>query len=155
MRFPMVLGAAAMAVVAACSKDSPTSVKTTYSATLNGANEKPNPVTTTGAGTAIFTLDGNNLSYTINLTSALTGPAAAAHIHVGSSTVAGPVVKGFTINAVATGIVATGTIDLTLPVSATVSGDSLKVLFNNGNAYVNVHTAANPGGEIRGQVAKQ
>jgi hypothetical protein len=33
-----------------------------------------------------------------------------------------------------------------------VSLDSLRVLFNNGNAYTNVHTTANPGGEIRDQV---
>jgi hypothetical protein len=39
-------------------------------------------------------------------------------------------------------------------VSKGVSGDSLKVLLNNGNAYVNVHTAAHGAGEIRGQVAK-
>jgi len=30
--------------------------------------------------------------------------------------------------------------------------DSLAVLLRNGNAYVNVHTAANPNGEIRGQI---
>jgi hypothetical protein len=32
-----------------------------------------------------------------------------------------------------------------------VSGDSLVVLLTNGRAYVDIHTAANPGGEIRGQ----
>ncbi len=36
--------------------------------------------------------------------------------------------------------------------NANISLDSLRVLFNNGNAYVNVHTSANPGGEIRDQV---
>jgi len=36
--------------------------------------------------------------------------------------------------------------------NANVSLDSLRTLFNNGNAYVNVHTTANPGGEIRDQV---
>ena len=36
--------------------------------------------------------------------------------------------------------------------NANVSLDSLRVLFNNGHAYANVHTAAHPGGEIRDQV---
>jgi hypothetical protein len=48
------------------------------------------------------------------------------------------------------GIVARGSI--TNANNAGVSLDSLRVLFNNGNAYVNVHTAVNPGGEIRDQV---
>ena len=36
-----------------------------------------------------------------------------------------------------------------------VALDSLLVLMRNGHAYVNVHTVAHPGGEIRGQVVKQ
>ena len=34
-----------------------------------------------------------------------------------------------------------------------ISFDSLVVLMGNGMAYVNVHTNANPGGDIRGQIA--
>jgi hypothetical protein len=49
-----------------------------------------------------------------------------------------------------TGEVARGTI--TNANNANISLDSLRVLFNNGNAYVNVHTSANPGGEIRDQI---
>ena len=48
------------------------------------------------------------------------------------------------------GVVAHGTI--TNANNANVSLDSLRTLFNNGNAYVNVHTSANQGGEIRDQV---
>jgi hypothetical protein len=48
------------------------------------------------------------------------------------------------------GIVARGSI--TNAYNSGVSLDSLRVLFNNGNAYVNVHTSVNPGGEIRDQV---
>jgi hypothetical protein len=35
-----------------------------------------------------------------------------------------------------------------------ISFDSVLVLLRNGNAYVNVHTTAVPGGEIRGQIVK-
>ena len=58
----------------------------------------------------------------------------------------------FEIKKVAAGTLAQGYIDLTKDVSKGVSGDSLKTLLANGDAYVNVHTAAHPGGEIRGQV---
>ena len=79
----------------------------------------------------------------------LSGPATAAHIHVGAMGVAGPPVYKFTVEKVTNGTVAQGTIDLTKNVSMGVSGDSLKVLLANGNAYVNVHTAAHGDGEIR------
>lgn len=36
--------------------------------------------------------------------------------------------------------------------SASVSLDSLLVLMRTGKAYTNIHTATNPGGEIRGQI---
>ena len=52
----------------------------------------------------------------------------------------------------ATPLVASGSI--TNSNNLAVSLDSLRVLFNNGNAYVNVHTSLNPGGEIRGQISR-
>ncbi|HXN76162.1 MAG TPA: CHRD domain-containing protein, partial [Gemmatimonadaceae bacterium] len=50
-----------------------------------------------------------------------------------------------------TGVVGSGSI--TNANNVNISLDSLRVLFNNGNAYVNVHTTANGAGEIRGQIA--
>jgi hypothetical protein len=52
---------------------------------------------------------------------------------------------------------ATGTVTGVLVAGAAsrsrIPFDSLVVLMGNGNAYVNVHTAAFGGGEIRGQIA--
>jgi Cu/Zn superoxide dismutase len=148
--------AAGIVLVAAAARSwsvAPGAAPMKYVAKMTGPSEVP-ANTEKGTGTASFTMDGTNVTYTITVAD-LTGPATAAHIHIGGPTVAGGVAYGFKVTAAASGTIATGTIDLTKPASATVSGDSLKALFNNGNAYVNVHTAAHPGGEIRGQVAKR
>jgi hypothetical protein len=128
---------------------------------LNGANEKPSSVTTPATGTATYTLTGNTLNYTITVTG-LTSATSMSHIHVGSAAVAGPVIVPYTVYAIQNGLVSTGSIDLSNPVSSnsatganTISGDSLRVLLNNGNAYTNVHTINFPAGEIRGQIIRQ
>jgi CHRD domain len=122
----------------------------TYVAHMTGASETP-ATGATGTGTATLVLDGNRLRYTVTVTG-LSGPATAAHIHVGAVGASGPPVFFFSIKHIAAGTLAKGSVDLTKAVSKGVSGDSLKTLLANGNAYVNVHTAAHPGGEIRGQV---
>jgi hypothetical protein len=88
----------------------------------------------------------------------LSGNAAASHIHAGAAGTNGRIVFPFTAAAVQIGQVASGTIDLTQPVSngtTSISRDSLVTLLNNGVLYTNVHTEANPNGEIRGQIIKQ
>jgi CHRD domain len=154
-----VMAVAGAAVVAACGSDGTTEVvpSTTYVSTLSAANERPNPNTSTATGTATYVLTGNTLTYTVSV-NGLSGPATASHIHVGSAAVAGGVIVGYVTAAVQSGTVASGSVDLTQPVvvgASVVPGDSLKKLLETGNAYTNVHTALNPGGEIRGQIIKQ
>jgi len=125
-----------------------------FSAAMNGGAETP-ATTVKGTGVATFTLDGNRLTYVVEVHD-LSGPPTMAHIHVGAVGKSGPPVFTFPLeHKVATGNIAQGTIDLSKPVSTGVSGDSLKALLADGNAYVNVHTAAHPGGEIRGQIEKK
>jgi Cu/Zn superoxide dismutase len=149
-----MLAASVVAIAAArTSSEVPRAADVKYAARMTGPSEVP-ANTEKGYGTATFTLDGKNLHFNISAKD-LTGPATGAHIHIGGPTVAGGVAYGFKVAAEESGTIAKGTIDLSKPVSATISGDSLLALFNGGNAYVNVHTAAHPGGEIRGQVVKQ
>ena len=153
-----------VAAIAACDDDESTGPQATvYVANLNGANEVP-PRTTSASGNATFTVVGNTATYTISV-AGLTTPPTAAHIHVGNSTVAGGVIYNFfpTGTSVPTGTTnanfATGTIDLSLAnisnAGQSVSGDSLRKLFESGNAYVNVHTSTFPGGEIRDQIRRR
>src|SRR5712671_3001985 len=148
-----IIGAAAIvAVVASCGSDSTGPTNKTYVANLSPANEVP-AKTTTGTGVATFTDLGTEIDWTLTLTN-MTG-VIASHIHgpaaVGVNT--GVIINLFLPN------VATGTVNgevahgsITNANNANISLDSLRVLFNNGNAYVNVHTSANLGGEIRDQV---
>ena len=124
----------------------------TYTASLSNLNEVP-PTVSTATGLAKLTLDGNIL--TINITfNGLTSPAAAAHIHccapIGTNA---PVVVPFSGFPSATSGTYTNIIDLST--FAFTGGGSEAALingFNNGLAYVNIHDAINPNGEIRGQV---
>lgn len=150
-----ILAVLALAV-AACDEDDTTNPPTeqNFSAALSGAKERPTPVTTAATGTASLTLsaNGDTVRYNVTATS-LSGAATAAHIHAPADTggVAGPVVTltlGGTGNTVAVGSFTA--LDAGVPAAFTF--DSLLTLLRNGNAYVNVHTAANTGGEIRGQI---
>ncbi len=122
-----------------------------FAPTINGANERPTPNTTTGNGSAVFTVSGSTVAYTVafqGLTSAPTG----LHIHApaNSTAAAAVIVDLLTTPQTNTNGVLTGTFSATNIRNAGVSLDSLFVLMRNGNAYVNIHTAANPGGEVRG-----
>lgn len=111
------------------------------SAQLNGASEIP-PVTSNGSGTLEATVNTQTmmLSYTVTY-AGLSGPATAGHFH-------GPAAAG--MNA---GIALPFSGSLASPIKgqATLTATQLGQLMA-GNWYVNLHTAANPSGEIRGQV---
>ncbi|MEP6831815.1 MAG: CHRD domain-containing protein [Gemmatimonas sp.] len=125
-----------------------------FTAILNGANERPAPVTTAGAGAASFTVNGTTVSYVVTF-SRLSGVPIMAHIHgPGNSNQSVAVLVDFpTAGQTQTNGVLTGTFNAASIRNAAVSLDSLFVLMRNGNAYVNVHTTLNSAGEIRGPLS--
>jgi hypothetical protein len=136
-----------------------------FTATLTGGAERPNPVTTTATGTATFTVNAarTQITYTVRAANLATGGGqqiTACHIHAGSTSAAGPVIvtlctpnqPGVTAEAeIASGTIAEGT-DASTKGSSPIGIDALLLLLVSGDAYVNVHTTANAGGEIRGQI---
>ncbi|MDE3054828.1 MAG: CHRD domain-containing protein [Gemmatimonadota bacterium] len=148
MKFRLLAVTASVMAVSAWTVSRPAPV--TYVAQMTGAAETPS-TNVTGTGTATLVLEGNRLHYTLTV-KGLSGPATMAHIHVGKVGVSGPPVFSFPVKHEAAGTLAEGSVDLAKEVSKGVSGDSLKALLADGGAYVNVHTKAHPGGEIRGQV---
>jgi len=149
----LVAAVAVAAVATSCGSDSTGPTNKTFVATMLPSNEIP-PKTTTGTGVTTFVDNGSQIDWTMSLTG-MTG-VFASHIHLGSATVSGPVIFNLfvpngTNTSTLNGVVGSGTI--TNANNVAISLDSLRVLLNNGNAYVNVHTTANQGGEIRGQIA--
>jgi hypothetical protein len=131
---------AAAGVVVACSDDPTGPQSTTYVAQMRGANEVP-AVAGGASGTATFTLTGKTLSYMVTV-NGLSGNAAASHIHFGAAGSNGGIVYPFSAAAVQSGQVASGLIDLTLPISngtTSISGDSLLTLLNGGLLYQRAH----------------
>jgi hypothetical protein len=112
-------------------------------ATLNGASEVP-PTTSAGKGTADIDYDAASKKLTWKLTySGLSGPATAAHFH-------GPAEAGKNAGVA---VAIPGATASPAEGSATLT-DAQAADLMAGKYYVNVHTAANPAGEIRGQVTK-
>lgn len=114
----------------------------TYTGMLSGKAEVP-PTTSSGSGTATVTLDPATKEITYNVTySGLTGPAAAAHIHCGAAAGAN---SGVAVAFPNPASPITGHATLT---------DAQMADLEAGKCYVNVHTAANKGGEVRAQLTK-
>ena len=114
------------------------------SATLNGKAEVPaakSAAAAHGLFTGVYKENKTGAVLTWKLTfSRLTGSATGAHIHGGKPGVAGPVVVPL-CGPCHSG--QSGTVKISKAVTAKLEG---------GRAYVNVHTAKNAAGEIRGQV---
>jgi hypothetical protein len=113
-------------------------------ADLKASSEVP-PKDSAGKGTLTATLDTdtNELKYHVEF-SGLTGPVAAAHFH-------GPAAEG--VNAKPQVPVKASSISSPIDGSATLTPEQAKDLID-GMWYFNLHTSANPGGEVRGQVLK-
>jgi hypothetical protein len=115
----------------------------TLSAVLNAGQEVPHAKGTMSGASGRFTGTLSNGTLKWRLTFAhLTGPATAAHIHVGVKGKSGAVLVPL-CGPCKSG--ASGTVKLANPVA-------LSITSKPGATYVNVHTAKNPGGEIRGQL---
>jgi len=114
---------------------------TSYKASLGGAAEVP-PVTAAGKGTAQVNIDSATKMATWRVDySGLSGPAAAAHIHCGALAGANAGVS-----------VPLGT-TLASPIQGSAAmTDAQLADLAAGKCYVNIHTAANKGGELRGQL---
>ncbi len=112
-----------------------------FSTQLRGANEVP-PKAGQGTGSvdAVLNKETNLLRWKVNY-SGLTGPATAGHFH-------GPAPAG--ANA---GVVVPWSSPMSSPMegSATLTPGQAADLMA-GRWYANIHTAANPGGEVRGQM---
>ena len=114
----------------------------TLKADLKGANEVP-PNTSPASGKAEATLNTETRLLTWTVTYAdLTGPALGAHFH-------GPSEPGKNAGIVLPFKAVQSPIQGTATLSETQAADLLA-----GKWYANVHTAANPGGELRGQMMK-
>jgi hypothetical protein len=111
------------------------------SADLSWDNEVPPASGTTATGSAHFTLNQGQGEICFHIeTSGLSGPVLADHIHEGVAGTNGGVVVNLG-----------GALDGCV----TADGDLIKTIRQNpGGYYLNLHTALNPAGEIRGQLSK-
>jgi hypothetical protein len=114
------------------------------SASLSGAAEVPGPGDPDGSGSASMRLNQGQGEICYDLSVSNITPATAAHIHVGSAGVAGPVVVHLAAPSSGSSSACTS-----------VNPDLIKAIRQDpANYYVNVHNAAFPAGAVRGQLSK-
>ncbi|HYB97116.1 MAG TPA: CHRD domain-containing protein [Vicinamibacterales bacterium] len=132
----------------------------TFTASLSGGNEVPGVLTgSAGSATVTWNAATSAGTYRVDVFNMPVG-TTAAHIHVGAIGVSGPVVINFTVPAggISNDYGLTGTFGCSDVVVRAAQGinsceDFVQALML-GNTYVNVHSTANPGGEIRGQLTR-
>lgn len=133
----MLRSLAAAALLAALPLDAPAQVISGFSATVSGIEETP-PNASTELGNATLTYDMGSGVLTCDVQTTM-ATVTIAHVHQGAVGVAGPIVFG--LNPIAGGWGGSGVLN----------ASQLEALLK-GELYVNLHSAAFPGGEIRGQI---
>ena len=138
----MTLAAAgAVVAISGCGSMMPRSNQVALSTQLRAGNEvPPNASTASGSVDAAFNKDTNLLRWKVNY-SGLSGPATAAHFHGPAGVGANAGVAVGWANPITSGMEGSATL------TAAQAADLMA-----GKWYANIHTAANPGGEIRGQM---
>jgi hypothetical protein len=137
------LAIAALAVIGCASLMAPASAETvTLKADLKGSNEvPPNTSTATGRAEAKLDTDSKHLTFVVTYIG-LSGPALGAHFH-------GPGEAGKNAGIV----LPFKTLQTPIEGMATLTDNQVADLLA-GKWYANIHTATNPGGELRGQMMK-
>jgi hypothetical protein len=106
--------------------------------TLSGAEEVP-PVSTTASGSGHFTIgDDGAVSGSVSTTGVA---GTMAHIHMAAKGQNGPVIVPLTKDG-----------DIYIAPAGAKLNEAQMAAYKAGNLYVNVHSAANKGGEVRGQL---
>lgn len=136
--------AVVLLLLTSCKKDKkdPVNTTSTFAATLSGASEIPSNAST-AAGSVTGTYDSATKILSITVTYSGITPSNG-HIHKAAAGSNGPVTFPFT------GFAASPFTFTSAALTAAQQDDLFNSLY-----YVNLHTAAYPGGEIRGQLLKQ
>lgn len=131
----------ALAAITGCGVMSQQSNLVALTTQLMASNEvPPNTSPATGSVDAVFNKDTNLLRWKVSYTD-LTGPATAGHFH-------GPAATGTNAGVA---LPWPGSVISPMDGSATLTAAQAADLMA-GRWYANVHTATNPGGEVRGQM---
>jgi hypothetical protein len=131
-----------LAVGSLASSKTPRPIK--FKAALNVGQVKPHPKGTKVGASGRFTATLTGTTLTWKLTwKHLSGPVTAAHIHMGKKGVNGGILVTLCPSSCTSP--ETGTSVVTAAIIADMKARK---------TYVNLHTALNPGGEIRGQITR-
>jgi hypothetical protein len=148
----------AVAAALACGGSSTNAATNVYVANLTSGGEFPAPPqpNANATGTAQFTVNASSVDFLITYAN-LSGPPVVAHIHPGAAgTANSPIIPSFAGLPTTTSATFSGTFQATDIKAGTgiAAGDlnALVAMMKAGTAYANIHTQANPNGEIRGQI---
>ena len=139
------LFSALIGLLSACGGSSGSEDPTVLSATLTPAQENP-PVLSSASGSASFSFFDTSGALTGSATTSGVS-ATAAHIHNGAAGINGPVVITLSESSAGSGV-------WNVPAQTSLTPDQSAAL-RAGNLYVNVHSMAFPGGQIRGQIGRE
>ena len=138
----LIIAAGAAAALAACASG-PESPRASLAATLTGVQEVPGPGDADGTGTAEMRVESAQGRLCWDLYVRQTDAATAAHIHRGAAGTSGPPVMTLATPGADGHSEGCAAVDEML---------GREIALRSHEFYVNVHTAAVPGGAVRGQL---